>query len=64
MALNSVCMCECEAAPAVDGVGRVEPAVGVHDAARHRVRHAVDRTADELPGQHLDSDHIRIVHED
>ena len=43
-----------EAKPAVDGVGRVEPAVGVHDVAWHRVRHAVDRAADELPGKHLD----------
>ena len=37
----------------VDGVCGVDPAVDVHDAAAHAVRHAVDRVADKLPGGHL-----------
>ena len=37
----------------VDGVCGVYPAVDVHDAAAHAVRHAVDRVADKLPGGHL-----------
>ena len=37
----------------VDGVCGVDPAVDVHDAAAHAVRHAVDGVADKLPGGHL-----------
>ena len=37
----------------VDGVCGVYPAVDVHDAAAHAVRHAVDRVADKLAGGHL-----------
>ena len=37
----------------VDGVCGVYPAVDVHDAAAHAVRHAVYGVADKLPGGHL-----------
>ena len=35
-----------------DGVGGVDPAVGVHDAAGHAVDDAVDRVADVLTRRH------------
>ena len=37
----------------VDGVSGVYPAVDVHDAAAHAVRHAVYGVADKLAGGHL-----------
>ena len=37
----------------VDGVCGVYPAVDVHDAAAHAVRHAVYGVADKLAGGHL-----------
>ena len=44
----------------VDGVCGVYPAVDVHDAAAHAVRHAVDRVADKLAGGHL-SNTVQVI---
>ena len=44
----------------VDGVCGVYPAVDVHDAAAHAVRHAVYGVADKLAGGHL-SNTVQVI---